>query len=157
MKDLKSRQFESEGFTLVEIIVTIVAAGILAVIFSNLLGTALKSGWNAVEIVRDESNGESVLENIIADYAELMNTNPADPDGALNTIRNRDDGTNVTKQYIDFDLGGNEVITDPTASDNLKVVFQASGTGTPAISGRHPLTIILSKTRRADDDQKIIY
>ena len=34
----------SKGFTLVEVIVTIIAAGILGAIFVNFMGTALSSG-----------------------------------------------------------------------------------------------------------------
>ena len=56
-----------KGFTLVEIIVTLVAAGILGVIFTQFMGTALDASWNAVEIVRDESNGEGLMERIIAE------------------------------------------------------------------------------------------
>ncbi|MGD9080387.1 MAG: prepilin-type N-terminal cleavage/methylation domain-containing protein, partial [Desulfobacterales bacterium] len=68
MNHLKSKKMNSKGFTLVEIIVTIVAAGILGAIFVHLMGTALNASWNSVEIVRDESNGEGVMERIIADY-----------------------------------------------------------------------------------------
>jgi Flp pilus assembly pilin Flp len=45
----------------VEVIATIVAAGILGAIFIQLMGTALNSSWNAVEIVRDEANTEKVM------------------------------------------------------------------------------------------------
>ena len=47
-------KIDSKGFTLVEIIVTIVAAGILGAIFINFVGTALTSSWNTVEITRDD-------------------------------------------------------------------------------------------------------
>ncbi len=62
MKYLKSNIISSKGFTLVEIIVTLVAAGILGAIFIQYMGTALDASWNAVEIVRDESGGEGVME-----------------------------------------------------------------------------------------------
>ena len=53
----KTINIDSKGFTLVEIIVTLVAAGILGAIFIHFMGTALDAGWNAVEIVRDEASG----------------------------------------------------------------------------------------------------
>jgi prepilin-type N-terminal cleavage/methylation domain-containing protein len=94
-----------KGFTLVEIIVTLVAAGILGVIFIQFMGTALDASWNAVEIVRDEAGGEGVIEEIVADYVEAMNSSPA---GALPTINskitNGDYGANVTASYIEFNL-----------------------------------------------------
>ncbi len=150
----------SKGFTLVEIIVTIVAAGILGAIFVNLMGTALNASWNSVEIVRDESNGERVMERIIAEYVALINN---DPDTALSTIDNYHNqtinGIKITANYILFDAGGNEVIIGPppATGENLKFVLQAPSQLAPAIRFRYPLTAILSKSRTANNDQIVIY
>jgi prepilin-type N-terminal cleavage/methylation domain-containing protein len=145
----------SRGFTLVEVIVTIVAAGILGAIFVNLMGTALNSSWNSVEIVRDESNGEGLMERIMADYVADINN---DPDNALgNIVANYNgqtiDGITITTQYILFDAGGNE---NTGGSDNLKVVLQAPGQLAPAIRFRYPLTAIFTKSR-SSNDQIVIY
>ena len=147
----------SKGFTLVEIIVTILAAGILGAIFVQLMGTALNSSWNAVEIVRDESNGEGVMERIVAEYVADMNN---DPDNALgNVVTNYNgqtiDGITITTQYIVFDAGGNEVAS--ALSENLKLVLQAPVQLAPAIRFRYPLTAILTKSRTASNDQIVIY
>jgi hypothetical protein len=64
-------------------------------------------------------------------------------------------GENVTMQYIVFDGAGNEVASG--SSDNLKVVLQFSGLTAPAITGRYPLTIILTNSRREAGDQIVIY
>jgi prepilin-type N-terminal cleavage/methylation domain-containing protein len=150
----------SKGFTLVEIIVTIVAAGILGAIFVNLMGTALNASWNSVEIVRDESNGERVMERIIAEYVALINN---DPDTALSTIDNYHNqtinGIKITANYILFDAGGNEVIIGPppATGENLKFVLQAPSQVAPAIRFRYPLTAILTKSRTANNDQIVIY
>lgn len=140
----------SEGFTLVEIIVTIVAAGILGVIFIQFMGTALEASWNAVEIVRDESSGESVMEQIIADYVADINS---DPGNALNNVVTNYNGqtingVNITTQYIVFDASGNE---GAGGSDNLKIVLQASGLVSPAITGRYSMTAILTNSRTTND------
>lgn len=158
MKHLKTISIDSKGFTLVEIIVTLVAAGILGVIFIQFMGTALDASWNAVEIVRDEAGGEGVTEQIIADYVKEMNS---DPDNALATlVTNNNDpikkyGGNVTMQYIVFDGAGNEVASG--SSDNLKVVIRIFGPAAPAITGRYSLTTILTNSRREVGDQKVIY
>jgi prepilin-type N-terminal cleavage/methylation domain-containing protein len=160
MTYLTSKKIDSNGFTLVEIIVTIVAAGILGAIFVQLMGTALNSSWNSVEIVRDESNGERLMERIIGEYVALMNN---DPDTALGTI---DDyhgqtiyGINITANYIQFDAGGNEVIIGPppATGESLKFVLQAPSQLAPAIRFRYPLTTILTKSRTASNDQIVIY
>ena len=150
MTDLKSMKIGSEGFTLVEIIVTIVAAGILGVIFVQFMGTALEASWNAVEIVRDESSGESVMEQIIADYVADINS---DPGNALNNVVTNYNGQtingiNITTQYIVFDASGNE---GAGGSDNLKIVLQASGLVSPAITGRYSMTTILANSRTTND------
>jgi prepilin-type N-terminal cleavage/methylation domain-containing protein len=157
MKHLRSIKLDSKGFTLVEIIVTIVAAGILGAIFMQLMSTALNSSWNAVEIVRDESNGEGLMERIIGEYVADMNN---DPDNALgNVVTNYNgqtiDGITIATQYIVFDAGGNEVSS--ALSENLKVLLQAPVQLAPAIRFRYPLTTILTKSRTASNDQIVIY
>lgn len=151
MKYLKTKIICSKGFTLVEVIVTLLAAGILGVIFIQLMGTALSAGWNAVEIVRDEANAEKVMEQIIADYVAHINNDPA---AALdNMVTNYNgqtiDGILVTTQYIVFDGSGNEVAAG--LSDNLKVALKASAVAAPAITGRYYLTTILANSRTTND------
>jgi prepilin-type N-terminal cleavage/methylation domain-containing protein len=150
MRAFMSIKSGAKGFTLVEVIVTIVAAGILGAIFVNLMGTALNASWNAVEIVRDESNGEGLMERIIADYVADINS---DPNTALNNIVTNYngqtiDGITVTTRWIFFDAGGD---IQTGGSDNLEVVLRAPGQLAPAIRFRYPLTTILTKSRTTND------
>jgi prepilin-type N-terminal cleavage/methylation domain-containing protein len=151
MKYLKTKIICSKGFTLVEVIVTLLAAGILGVIFIQLMGTALSAGWNAVEIVRDEANAEKVMEQIIADYVAHINNDPAAALNDMVTNYNGQtiDGILITTQYIVFDGSGNEVAAG--LSDNLKVELKASGVAAPAITGRYYLTILLANSRTTND------
>ena len=64
------------GFTLVEIIITLIAAGILGTIFISLMSTALNDSWNSVEMVHNEARVIRKMEEIIADYVKEINTNP---------------------------------------------------------------------------------
>ena len=130
------------GFTLVEIIITLVAAGILGAIFINLMGTALSDSWHSVERVRDEAEGVQIMEQIIADYVLEINTNPA---GALAKLKTDVDGgfygLKVSMQYVTFDSGGN--IVGPVApGDTMLVTIQASGKN---------ITNILTSSRAAGD------
>lgn len=150
MKSLKFLKSGSKGFTLVEIIVTLVAAGILGAIFIHFMGTALDASWNAVEIVRDEAGSEGVIEEIISDYVEEINSNPGTALGTLVTNNtNGNYGPNVTMAYIDFDAAGDEIPSG--GSDNLKVVIRLIGPASPAIGGRFPLTMILTNSRDIND------
>ena len=152
MKHLKTISIDSKGFTLVEIIVTLVAAGILGAIFIQFMGTALDASWNAVEIVRDEAGGEGVMEQIIADYVADINSDANNALALTNIVNNYNGqtirGINITTQYIVFDGAGNE---GAGGSDNLKVVLQSSGPGSPAITGRYSMTTILTNSRTTND------
>ena len=115
------------GFTLVEIIITLLATGILGAIFINLMGTALNDSWSTVEMVRDEAAAVQVMERIIADYVHLMNTNPA---GALAQIKADGDGgtygSAVSMQWVDFNSSG--ALVGPVSPGNtLLVTVQARG------------------------------
>ena len=51
MKDAILRGNSAGGFTLVEVILTLMAASILSVFFINFMGAALDFSWKSVEIV----------------------------------------------------------------------------------------------------------
>jgi prepilin-type N-terminal cleavage/methylation domain-containing protein len=152
MMRLKIINSNSKGFTLVEIIVTILAAGILSAIFANFMGTALTSSWNAVEIARDEAGTEALMEQTVAKYVEDINSDAATALSKLHSYNGQTiNGIGITTQYIEFDDSGNEKILSSGTSDNLKVVLQASGPETPAITGRYSLTAIFTNSRYTDD------
>jgi len=156
MKHLKSISSDSKGFTLVEVIVTLVAAGILGAIFIQFMGTALDSSWNSVEIVRDEAGAEAVMEQLIAYYvADINSEDDATNQNALANIDALDgttiEGITITTQYIEFDINGDETIIDPGPTDNLKVILRAPAQVSPAVRQRHPLTTILTNSRTIND------
>ena len=157
MKYLKSMKIDSKGFTLVEIIVTLVAAGILGAIFINFMGTALDASWNSVEIVRDEAGAEALMEQLIAYYVlDINSEDDATNKNALANIHAYDgntiEGITINTRYIVFDnVSGNEIEVDPGPTDNLKVVLQAPGQVSPAVRRRHLLTTVLTNSRTIDD------
>ncbi len=135
-----THNFEN-GFTLIEIIATVVVMGILAAFFVNFMGTALKDSWRSVELVADEARAEGLMDRIIADYIELINGN--NPAAALSTILNReslyesdsDYGLPVTMQYIVFNASGDE---QAGGTRNLKVTVESPGNN---------LTTVLTESR----------
>ena len=68
---------QEQGFTLIEIIVTILLGSILAALMFQFMGTALTGSSGPVNIVRDGADVEAIMEEIIADYVKRINTNPA--------------------------------------------------------------------------------
>ena len=116
-----------KGFTLVEVIVTIIAASILGAIFLNYMGTAMSQSTRAIEYVSGEASAEELLERITAEFVFEMNRDPAN---ALNTIAGRDYGSRVTKQYLNFVVSGtegNQVVLSSGTSNTLKVTVSSAG------------------------------
>ena len=135
MKRAKSKYRSQDGFTLIEIIATIIAMGILAAFFIHFMGTALNDSWRSVELVADEARAEGLMERIIADYVEQINDTT--PDNALAAIKGRestyesdvDYGMPVTMAYILFNdvSGDEEIVTVGGVSRNLKVTVESAG------------------------------
>jgi prepilin-type N-terminal cleavage/methylation domain-containing protein len=153
MKRSQSINSRSAGFTLVEVIATLVVVAVLSAFFIHFMGTALDHSWKSVDLVAGEAEAEGIMEQIIADYVKEMNSNP---DTALATLKSRaenkdydgnvvydDDVVKVTMQYIDFDENGIEISITPGPSDLLKVTAQAPG---------NDLTVILPQSRVKSTD-----
>jgi type II secretory pathway pseudopilin PulG len=128
----------SGGFTLVEVIVTILAAAIMGVIFIQLMGTAMSRSTEAVENVRDEITAEALMEQIVADY--VFEINKADPTSALQTIVDRNYGPNVAKVFINFNAGVEVALVPPNKSRTLKITVEAPGNN---------LVTLLTESRQA--------
>jgi prepilin-type N-terminal cleavage/methylation domain-containing protein len=133
MKHAKLKHNTQNGFTLIEVIATIVVMGILAAFFIHFMGTALNDSWKAVEVVEGEAKAEGLMEKIIADYVERINDN--NPDAALAEIKGLesdyesdvDYGMPVTMEYIVFDAGGDEQADTAGENRNLKVTVEPPG------------------------------
>ena len=144
MKDAILRGNSDGGFTLVEVILTLLAASILSVFFINFMGAALDFSWKSVEIVTSDAETEGKMEEIIAYYTSKIND---DPGTALTAVVSTYNGqsTNdilVTTQYIGFDASGSEI--DPASSVTFVLKVTAKG---PA----NELVTILTDSRDSDD------
>jgi|PlaIllAssembly_1097288.scaffolds.fasta_scaffold646932_2 prepilin-type N-terminal cleavage/methylation domain-containing protein len=132
----------NKGFTLVEVIVTIIVTAILSSIFINFMGTAMSRSVRSVEIVQGEADAESVLERITADYVLRTNQNSATALGlmeaAINTPPKSIYGPNVSARYVYFDAGGNELLYTGASPLTLEVKVTAEG---------NDLIVLLAKTR----------
>ena len=154
MKRNRSKDNIENGFTLIEVIATIIVMGILAAFFIHFMGTALNDSWKAVEVVEGEAKAEGLMERIIAEYVELINGN--NPDAALAAIKSLetsyesdpDYGLPVSMQYIVFDTNGDEQPDTAGENRNLKVTVEPPG---------YNLTTILTQSRTDSNQSSVIY
>jgi len=145
MKDLRSKISSRRGFTLIEVIATIVVVGILAAFFIHFMGTAMDHSGKSVELVAGEAEAEGKLEEIIAYYTSKIND---DPDTALSIVASEFSG-DATMKYIVFNTISDDEETDTSGEDrNLKVTIEAPG---------NSLTTILTKSRADSGDPKVNY
>ena len=129
---------------MVEIVITILAVGILSAIFIQFMGTALEDSWRTVEIVHNEVDREAIMEQIIADYVRFMNTNPGTALSAVVSAYHGQtiNGNQVTVEYKWFDEEGNEIDPAPNLSFAVKVTVQGPGNN---------LTTLLTESRDTGD------
>lgn len=144
------------GFTLIEVIVSIVVAAIVGVLFFSSMGTQLTRSGDPLLIARDEGMAEMWMERILSDYVQEMNA--ATFTTALATIQTRDyasggygmpSSVTLQRTYITYDGAGNEVtLSGGATSNNLKVTVRAGG---------HGLTSVLTAARVTSGDPAAYY
>ena len=153
MKRAESKHNSDNGFTLIEVIATIIVMGILAAFFIHFMGTALNDSWKSVEVVEGEAKAEGLMEKIIADYVEEINDNPNNALAEIKGLESDyesdvDYGMPVTMEYIVFDPGGDEQADTAGENRNLKVTVEPPG---------YNLTTVLTKSRTDPNQSPVIY
>jgi len=152
-----SKMAGANGFTLIEIIATIIIMGILAAFFIHFMGTAIDDSWKSVILVAGEAEAEGIIEEIIAYYTSEINS---DLGNALSTLESKrasgDFGSsgNISMDYIVFDTSGNEQIDTSGANTNLKVTVQIT---VDSEERSNRLTTILTKSRTNSSDPVVDY
>jgi hypothetical protein len=91
-----------KGFSIIEVIIFIILAGILSVVFVGYMGSSLMHSADPLNVVRNEASVETTLERITSDYVKLMNGTGSYATAVV-TIAGNDYGPTVTKTYIDHD------------------------------------------------------
>lgn len=153
----------NRGFTLVEMIVSLVVAGILAVFYFHFMGTAMNSSWKSVELVAGEAEAALLMEEIISDYTDRINNTPGvvpPPLGkALAAIKATDYTaeagldlyyvTGITMVYVTYASDGKQTeLGGSYTSKYLKITIHAPG---------NDLTTILSQSRTKADDPAVFF
>ena len=160
MKHLRIICASQAGFSLIEIIVSIVIGAIVSVMFLSSMGTSLARSGDPINIARTEGLAETWMEQIQSDFVKEMN-DPANYTNALVTIHDRDysiapynmpASVTLTRTYItyvyDSQAGNYTENTGGGIGRSLKVTIQAGG---------YPLTMILTTERVSPGDPIAYY
>ena len=134
------------GFTLIEIIATIILMGILSAFFIHFMGTAMDNSWKSVELVAGEADAEAKLEEIMAYFTSTINDD-TQLDTALSSVVSEFSGDAIM-EYIVFNNSGVEEPDGSGQNRILKVTVEAPGNN---------LTTILTQSRTDSSDPKVDY
>jgi prepilin-type N-terminal cleavage/methylation domain-containing protein len=140
---------DQKGFSLIEVIIFLILAGILSVVYVNYMGASLQYSADPVNMVRDEASVETLMERITSDYVKLVN-GTATYTNAVATVFATNYGANVTKSYVDHDTfltaGTIAAAGGPGTDDKanpLLIVIQAHG---------NTLSALFTKERFSEGD-----
>ena len=145
MKTKPSLFTKNQGFTLLEVVITLIVGSILGAILVQFMGTSMKNSFEPVIMVQSGTGVHEIMERMNADYKMRLLTSPVDP---LNDFRTDVlNGNLVTSDphfgeyaittigYIVFD-GSNAEIPDSVALRVLKVTITHGGQSLTALFTR---------------------
>jgi len=131
MKTKPSLLTKNQGFTLLEVVITLIVGSILGAILVQFMGTSMKNSFEPVIMVQNGNGVNEIMERMNADYKMRLLTSPVDPLDAFKTdVELGDDILNTpyfgeytwATHYILFDGSGLE-IPDATQLRILKVTI----------------------------------
>lgn len=137
---------DSRGFTLLEIIMTLIVAAILGTILVQYMSSSLIRSAEPITKVQESYSLDEIIEFMTADYKNLLETD-SDPLETLKThIQNGNNSENspyygeytaATPAYIKFPATGGAETADSTGDNNiLKAVIS---------SGDQSITVLFTK------------
>ena len=130
MNIISMKKLGQKGFTLIEIILTLVVAAILGTILVQFMGTSLTRSAEPVIMVQEGFSLSEVMEKMTAHYKYLLATD----NNPLTTFKNNIENGNVEENtpyfgqysiqtaYITFS-GGNEAPDTEASNKILKVII----------------------------------
>ena len=132
--------FNNHGFTLLEVVITLIVGSILGAILVQFMGTSMKNSFAPVIMVQNANGVHEIMEKLNSDYKWRLMTS----DDPLGDFEGDVDDGNVdtndpyfgeyarTTEYIVFDDDGNEE-SDDTELRILKVKITHGGQSLTAL------------------------
>ena len=134
---MKRRLNQTSGFTLIELVITIVIAGIIMVMISPYFQSGITTSHRPAQWLQDAVALQKVMENINGAYGKIPTKNSAALDTLHDNIANHPElfgvGYVVEKnEFIRFDSGNEVVLTTPVnQTDKLILKVTIHSTSNP--------------------------
>jgi len=143
MKKKSSLLTENQGFTLLEVIITLIVGSILGAILVQFMGTSMKNSFEPVLMVQDGNGVFEIMEKLNSDYKMRLMTSTVNPlgdfrtdviNGMLPLVDPVIGHYTVVTKYITFTGGVENVAPDPSSDpDVLKVTITHGGQSLTAL------------------------
>jgi len=79
MKKKSSLLIKNQGFTLLEVVITLIVGSILGAILVQFMGTSMKSSFEPVIMVQNSNGVHEIMENLNSDYKMRLMTSTGGP------------------------------------------------------------------------------
>jgi len=145
MKIKSSLLVKNHGFTLLEVVITLIVGSILGAILVQFMGTSMKNSFEPVIMVQNGYGGHEIIEKMNSDYKMRLLTSAVDP---LFDFKNDVENGNVignvpyfgeyawTTKYITFTGDVEDTLEDATELRVLKVTITHGGQSLTALFTR---------------------
>ena len=134
--------FKNQGFTLLEVVITLIVGSILGAILVQFMGTSMKNSFEPVLMVQDGCGVYEIMEKMNSDYKWRLMTSTVDPlDNFKTDVENGNVIGNIpffgnyawATKYITFTGGVEDAIEDATELRVLKVTITHGGQSLTAL------------------------
>jgi len=142
MKNKSWSIFKNQGFTLLEVVITLIVGSILGAILVQFMGTSMKNSFEPVIMVQDGNGVHEIMEKMNSDYKMRLLTSTVDPlydfksdvENGWNIANTPYFGAyTVATKYITFTGGVEDAIEDATELRVLKVEITHGGQSLTAL------------------------
>ena len=135
--------FKNQGFTLLEVVITLIVGSILGAILVQFMGTSMKNSFEPVIMVQNANGAHEIMEKLNSDYKWRLMTSTDDPlddfktdveNGMLPLVAPVIGHYTVVTKYITFTGGVENAAPDPAPHpDVLKVTITHGGQSLTAL------------------------
>lgn len=115
----------TNGFTLIEIIITLVVAAILAVFLTAFMGTAVTKSSEPVTRSKQLYELQQVMENIKASYLTMADATDALP--RLQTLATSATGATTSRDYGNYTIDTKCITFNPSGSNYVEIASTSTG------------------------------